>query len=91
MSILKATQEKEIVNIYYSCRCQKLLINVYLLFFDALSTRIKGLIFSSLTEYFSLTYYLVVIVLFQLRFGISIYGDFFILAQKYEYHTQYLK
>ena len=88
MSILKATQEKEIVNIYYSCRCQKLLINVYLLFFDALSTRIKGLIFSSLTEYFSLTYYLVVIVL---RFGISIYGDFFILAQKYEYHTQYLK
>lgn len=88
MSILKANQEKEIVNIYYSCRCQKLLINVYLLFFDALSTRIKGLIFSSLTEYFSLTYYLVVIVL---RFGISIYGDFFILAQKYEYHTQYLK
>ena len=79
MSILKATQEKEIVNIYYSCRCQKLLINVYLLFFDALSTRIKGLIFSSLTEYFNLTYYLVLIVR---RFGISIYGDFLRIAQK---------
>ena len=64
MSILNATQEKEIVNIYYSCRCQKLLINVYLLFFDALSTRIKGLIFSSLTEYFDVTYYLVLINLF---------------------------
>lgn len=79
MSILKATQEKEIVNIYYSCRCQKLLINVYLLFFDALSTRIKGLIFSSLTEYFDLTYYLVLIVY---RFRISIYGDFVRIAQK---------
>ena len=79
MSILKANQEKEIVNIYYSCRCQKLLINVYLLFFDALSTRIKGLIFSSLTEYFNLTYYLVLIVY---RFRISIYGDFVRIAQK---------
>ena len=84
MSILKATQEKEIVNIYYSCRCQKLLINVYLLFFDALSTRIKGLIFSSLTEYFDVTYYLVLINLFQFtyRFRISIYGDFVRIAQK---------
>ena len=79
MSILKANQEKEIVNIYYSCRCQKLLINVYLLFFDALSTRIKGLIFSSLTEYFNLTYCLVLIVY---RFRISIYGDFMRRAQK---------
>ena len=79
MSILKANQEKEIVNIYYSCRCQKLLINVYLLFFDALSTRIKGLIFSSLTEYFNLTYCLVLIVY---RFRISIYGDFVRIAQK---------
>ena len=79
MSILKANQEKEIVNIYYSCRCQKLLINVYLLFFDALSTRIKGLIFSSLTEYFNLTYYLVLIVY---RFRISIYGGFVRIAQK---------
>ena len=78
MSILKANQEKEIVNIYYSCRCQKLLINVYLLFFDALSTRIKGLIFSSLTEYFDMTYYLVLIY----RFRISIYGDFVRIAQK---------
>ena len=84
MSILKATQEKEIVNIYYSCRCQKLLINVYLLFFDALSTRIKGLIFSSLTEYFDMTYYLVLINLFQFtyRFRISMYGDFVRIAQK---------
>ena len=79
MSILKANQEKEIVNIYYSCRCQKLLINVYLLFFDALSTRIKGLIFSSLTEYFNLTYYLVLIVY---RFRISMYGGFVRIAQK---------
>ena len=83
MSILKATQEKEIVNIYYSCRCQKLLINVYLLFFDALSTRIKGLIFSSLTEYFSLTYYLVVIVLFQCTpfWNINIWGFFYFSSE----------